>query len=70
MATPREQEDALDEVEESRRSMVSSKERWHAAVVRARKLGVNNVRIAGRSGVSEAAIRLLIVRAEEKRAQK
>lgn len=58
------EESALSEVEAARREMTTSKDRWTKAVLEARKIGISNVRIAGRSNVTETAIRLLVARAE------
>ena len=58
------EEEALTEVEVSRKEMTRSKERWTRAVLEARKIGISNVRIASRSDVTETAIRLLVNRAE------
>lgn len=55
--------EALDEVEASRNALDTSRTRWTNAVLAAKKLNISNVRIAGRSGVTEAAIRLLVTRA-------
>lgn len=58
---------ALDEVEESRRDLDTSKKRWVTAVLAARALKISNVQIASRSGVTETAIRLLVNRNEGRR---
>lgn len=52
----------LDNVEAARRGLNTSKDAYMDAVLEAHRHGISNVRIAGRAGLTEAAIRMMIKR--------
>ena len=59
-------DELLDEVDQARRALTAGKERYELAVIRAHEAGISNIKIAGRAGVTETAIRLMVKRTREK----